>query len=338
MRSSAIRHGKCFDGTPPRRPRALCNRSARALHSRIGSLPVVRSRARESVPALSGTGAGARRARVAASAWSCLGVSPWMTAPWRCAAGCWTSAVSRHGCRARQRPRDFSDPSRIALSRGRRELGRADAREVRARFGVKTGDEIAQLPDALDDRGDDRGYPIRLSRGLLEAVSGKARRIPDIRRQGDLELLERLTSAHPSLGSPDGWRAEFGRELNATDDRLCFGASGLPVLEGKHIRPFAADVSGATLRIDREVAWRRIRSGSFTRDRLAYRDVSGVANRLSLIAAIIPAETATTHTLFCLRGQVSDRTAALPLRPVQQLRAQRCGSNVDGRAPDDHVD
>ena len=118
------------------------------------------------------------------------------------------------------------------------------AREVRARFGVKTGDEIAQLPDALDDRGDDRGYPIRLSRGLLEAVSGKARRIPDIRRQGDLELLERLTSAHPSLGSPDGWRAEFGRELNATDDRALFwrqrsaGARGQthPALCGRRLR------------------------------------------------------------------------------------------------------
>jgi predicted nucleic acid-binding protein len=106
------------------------------------------------------------------------------------------------------------------------------------------------------------------------------------------------------LGSADGWRAEFGRELNATNDRACFGPSGLPVLEGKHIQPFTTDVAAATCRIDREAARQRIRSGGFARERLAYRDVSGVSNRLSLIAAIIPAETATTHTLFCLRSRV----------------------------------
>ena len=178
------------------------------------------------------------------------------------------------------------------------------ARDVRARFGVKTREEIAQLPDALEDRGGDTQYPIRLSRDLLAALTGRTRRIPDVRRPGDLELLERLTSTHPRLGSADGWHAEFGRELNATDDRSCFGSSGLPVLEGKHIRPFATDVSAATCRIDREVARQRIRSGGFARHRLAYRDVSGVANRLSLIAAIIPAETATTHTLFCLRSRL----------------------------------
>jgi hypothetical protein len=34
--------------------------------------------------------------------------------------------------------------------------------------------------------------------------------------------------------------------------------------------------------------------------------VSGVANRVSLIAAIVPARVVTTHTLFCLRNDVTD--------------------------------
>jgi hypothetical protein len=41
--------------------------------------------------------------------------------------------------------------------------------------------------------------------------------------------------------------------------------------------------------------------GVARRARLAYRDVASATNRLTLIAAIVPASAATTHTLFCLR-------------------------------------
>ena len=37
------------------------------------------------------------------------------------------------------------------------------------------------------------------------------------------------------------------------------------------------------------------------RARLAYRDVASATNRLTLIAAIVPARAVTTHTLFCLK-------------------------------------
>src|SRR6187397_3021402 len=46
--------------------------------------------------------------------------------------------------------------------------------------------------------------------------------------------------------------------------------------------------------------------GSFTRARLAYRDVASPTNRLTLIAAIVPARVVTTHTLFCLKGEVDE--------------------------------
>jgi len=39
----------------------------------------------------------------------------------------------------------------------------------------------------------------------------------------------------------------------------------------------------------------------YARPRLAYRDISGATNRFALIAAIVPADVVTTHTLFCLR-------------------------------------
>ena len=43
---------------------------------------------------------------------------------------------------------------------------------------------------------------------------------------------------------------------------------------------------------------------TYSRPRLAYRDVASSSNRLTLIAAIVPAHTVTTHTLFCLKGDV----------------------------------
>jgi hypothetical protein len=40
---------------------------------------------------------------------------------------------------------------------------------------------------------------------------------------------------------------------------------------------------------------------TFRRARLGYREVASATNRLTLIAAIVPAGTITTHTVFCLK-------------------------------------
>ncbi len=172
--------------------------------------------------------------------------------------------------------------------------------EIRARFGVRTVEEIDNLP-AHDDSIDGTPYPVRLSRQTLIDIGGPARRIPDLRSSADLALLRRLMSLFPPVGGRNGWSAEFGRELNATDDRATFGATGLPVIEGKHIAPFAAAIDAPAHRIERRRAREKLPGESFARARLAYRDVSSVTNRLSLIAAIVPPNVVTTHTLLCLR-------------------------------------
>ena len=175
--------------------------------------------------------------------------------------------------------------------------------EFRARFGVRTNEDIASLPDADDDADRARSqYPVRLTPRLLSRISGPARRIPDLRHDDQLEFLEQMAGAHPPLGDASGWGARFGRELNATEDRANFGAVGLPVIEGKHVRPFAVDTSSAALRISERDARRRLPSEPFLAARLAYRDVSGVGNRQSLIAAVVPRGVVTTHTLDCLRA------------------------------------
>ena len=185
-------------------------------------------------------------------------------------------------------------------------LGPGPTREIRARFGVRTPAELDDLPDSLEATGaSSTAYPVRLTPARLATIGGPTRRIPDVRRPHDLLLLERLATSMPALGAADGWRAQFGRELNATEDRQHFGARGLPVVEGKHIGPFAVDVPAAAAHIERRDAERLLPRRGFDAPRLAYRDVSGVANRVSLIAAIVPAGVVTTHTLFCVRNRFS---------------------------------
>jgi len=123
----------------------------------------------------------------------------------------------------------------------------------------------------------------------------------------DRAVLARVLSAGPPLAR--GWGAHFGRELNATDDRRHFGREGLPVLEGKLIDPFAVHVDRAERFIHRRTAPRLLDGrASFDRPRLGYREVASATNRLTLIAAMIPAGTVTTHTVFCLREPLDDDT------------------------------
>ena len=189
----------------------------------------------------------------------------------------------------------------LALVADRTPPAGASSRETRMRFGIRSAAEIEALPD-VDAPGDESAFPVRLTRETIARVGGAALRVPDLRSGGDLEWLLRIASAHPRLGSPEGWAVSFGRELNATDHRDHFGgAPGLPVLEGKCIAPFQAAEAGATRFISRAAAERLLPDRGFDRPRLAYRDVSGATNQRTLIAAVLPAGVVTTHTLFCLR-------------------------------------
>ena len=82
---------------------------------------------------------------------------------------------------------------------------------------------------------------------------------------------------------------------------------GLPVVEGKHLHPFIVDVDAAAACIPRTVAARLLDRGrTFGRPRVAYREVASSTNRLTLIAAIIPMDVVTTHTLFCIKEALDE--------------------------------
>jgi hypothetical protein len=176
--------------------------------------------------------------------------------------------------------------------------------DTHARFGVRSSNEIDDMPaDAGDAAADEQCS--RLSAAAIHAIGGASLRIPDARRPGDVDWLLQVSRAFPRLGSADGWHLQFGRELNATDDRGSFGDTGLPVLDGKHIAPFAVSIDRSIRRIDPGEALRLLPDRRFTHARLAYRDVSAATNRFALIAAIIPPNVVTTHTLFCLRNRIT---------------------------------
>jgi hypothetical protein len=169
--------------------------------------------------------------------------------------------------------------------------------ELQARFALHAAADLETVPDAGEIPG-----AVRVPVTLIRRFSGEGLAVPEIASVRDRSILARIVAIAPPLGSPDGWDARFGRELNATDDRQHFVSRGLPVLEGKHIDPFTARVADASQFIDRRTA-ERLLSGRARLDspRLGYREVAAATNMRTLIAAVLPAGVVTTHTIFCLR-------------------------------------
>ena len=180
-------------------------------------------------------------------------------------------------------------------------------RRVACRFGIED-------PTVLEGIGEEPSetsawFPVHVSPALLERISGSSLAIPALRSATDLAIVDRASALFPPLGSPHGWAAQFGRELNVSDDRAALRAPGhgLPVVEGKHLDSFRVALDRVRYSIRPADARRLLRSERHQRPRLAYRDVAGSTNRTTLIAAILPAGTTSTHTVFCLR-------TPLPLR------------------------
>jgi hypothetical protein len=172
-------------------------------------------------------------------------------------------------------------------------------RAIRCRFGLTRTEEL--------ERSDDSTPPLTLTRAFIHRLSGADDLgIPELATSRDLAIVEGISASIPRLGSDEGWGARFGRELNASDDREAFVAhtgrlDACPIVEGKQIEPFRVALDRSRLELDPNAGLRRSLPH---RARLAYRDVASATNRLTLIAAIIPARAVTTHTLFCLKTKL----------------------------------
>ena len=153
-------------------------------------------------------------------------------------------------------------------------------------------------------RHPDAQFPVHVSPALLERISGPDLALPNLRSAIDLAIVERAASLFPPLGSAGGWavqvrpRAERERRSRRVSPAR---VDGLPIVEGKHVEPFHVALDSARHGISAADARRLLRSDRHERPRLAYRDVASATNRLTLIAAVLPAHCVSTHTVFCLR-------------------------------------
>ena len=193
--------------------------------------------------------------------------------------------------------------------------------------GLVEAEALHGLPD--DPRAGGADLPVvQVPLALLRRWDPEHLTIPALASPLDAALAWRALAA-PALAAPDGWHVRFGRELNATDDSVHFAAapSGriakdgieraargrqnqplalLPVVDGRHLRPFGVDLTGVRRVITRDAAARLLDgSARFERDRVCYRDVASVSNRLTLIAARLPAGVVSTHTVFCAKTAFS---------------------------------
>lgn len=179
--------------------------------------------------------------------------------------------------------------------------GRTDT--LRFRIGV-TDPETLERKDAVS---------LSITRARLESWNPAHLTIPEVANGTALAILTTIADRVPVLADAAGWNVRFGRELNATDDRPHFEPrttppKALPIVEGKQLRPFGVDLERSAFQIPVKIAATLLdRASSFDRDRIAYRDVASATNKLTLIAAMLPRNTISTHTLFCLKSPLDER-------------------------------
>lgn len=195
--------------------------------------------------------------------------------------------------------------SEIACRFGETDTAVLDNARVAGPGGHKPSPAVRGRPEPRE--------PTRLTTEFLRLVSGNDMSIPYVCSPADLHILEHAARRFPPFGSARGWSATFGRELNASDDRPLMTRDDrhtMPVLEGKHIEPFRCFPEQAQWRITTANAEHKL-GCRWKRPRLAYRDVASSTNRTTLIAAILPAQTVSTHTLFCLKPPLAMRSQRL---------------------------
>jgi hypothetical protein len=200
--------------------------------------------------------------------------------------------------------------------------------QVAGAFGRSDPAWLDQLPDAVrEDPLEAR--PVVLPRALLESWDRDTVTIPWLAYRDDVDLLATITATVPRLSDSAGWGVRFGRELNASDDRRHFVTIGSPadsplltIIEGKHLEPFRVLADTATLGVPAARAAALVGGGrSFERTRLAYRDVASATNRVTLIAAQLPAGTISTHTVFCAKVALGDEAQHCLLALLNSLVA-----------------
>ncbi|MGW1053038.1 Eco57I restriction-modification methylase domain-containing protein [Streptomyces sp. NPDC002521] len=193
--------------------------------------------------------------------------------------------------------------------------------------------DVSSLEHLLDLER--RTLPI--SRATLEALDPEALAVPDARDPKLLALLTDIYDSKPLFLDPmpvGGWQIDWGREFNIHDDRQSFSiaGTGIPLREGKNIHQYVHDFAPPTYHlvepdgddalIGRAVKRAKIkkRTSAMPRHRgegpllkeeirrkcleipadqyrLCFRETARATDERTLIAAVIPPDTAISHKL-----------------------------------------
>ena len=272
-------------------------RELTAVQPRVGLLRAAGPRAREPVPAVRRADAAARRARRPRRHADAVGAAG--RSRLRAAAPAPVRALhGGRGHRLRQPRRAVSDsPRRPLLARDgvhrrhrRRTCRRAPACDRRRCW--TTSRTKGPCPDG-----------VRVPLTLVRRFSGPASRCRSSPHARDREILARILASAPHARQRRGLagavrpRAECDRRPRTLRTGRPAGARRKAARRVRRPRRRTRGSSSIRRRRRRLLGDR----ARFDRPRLGYREVAASTNRMTLIAAIIPAGAVTTHTIFCMR-------------------------------------
>ncbi|MGP4107927.1 Eco57I restriction-modification methylase domain-containing protein [Virgibacillus sp. L01] len=63
---------------------------------------------------------------------------------------------------------------------------------------------------------------LKIPSDLIEQLSPNYKTLPDIKSQYEVDLLKKIYKVHPLINSTDGWKIQFNRELDMTNDSNLF--------------------------------------------------------------------------------------------------------------------
>ncbi|WP_187334919.1 Eco57I restriction-modification methylase domain-containing protein [Novosphingopyxis iocasae] len=179
-------------------------------------------------------------------------------------------------------------------------------------------DGVGGIDNMLFVDGQKRGEPVHIGLDELRAVAGDDLLIPEVRDQREFDLLKRLYGVFEPLGSPGQWNIRFNREVDMTNASAQFieqkpqtqssGFLYLPLFEGRMVDQFDYAAKEYIGGAGRRAQWRRLLMGAkrirphyllpvrstdpkleqFLSPRAAFCDITGHANRRTVLAAVLP--------------------------------------------------
>ena len=190
---------------------------------------------------------------------------------------------------------------------------------VTATHGSPAGPIACRLgvddPAELESVGDEPAaaspwFPVRVSPALVERISGPglvaAQPAQRVRSRDRRARRVALSAARQRVRVVGALRARAERERRSRRVH----ATAVTASRSSKANTSSRFTSRST-RVRRSIsaadARRRLRPDRYNRPRLAYRDVASATNRLTLIAAVLPAGCVSTHTVFCLRTPLPTR-------------------------------